>query len=90
MYAAFDSAQEAKNFLLYAKSKFFRILVSSIKITQSAPSRVYRFVPLQNFTERSDIDWTQKNKSVDEQLFEKYGLSIEDRDYVKEMIRSLE
>lgn len=29
-----------------------------MKITQSAPKKVYRFVPLRNFTYTYDIDWS--------------------------------
>lgn len=44
LYSAFDTVIESIHFIKYIKSKFFRAIVSSIKITQSAPSRVYRFV----------------------------------------------
>ena len=34
LYAKFDSENEAKNFISYLKTRFFRLLVSSMKITQ--------------------------------------------------------
>lgn len=80
LYAAFDTELEAKNFIKYLKTKFFRILVSAMKITQSAPRRVYRFVPIQNFKE----EWT------DEKLYDKYNLSPEERNFIDSKIRTME
>jgi hypothetical protein len=80
LYAAFDTELEAKNFIKYLKTKFFRILVSAMKITQSAPRRVYRFVPLQDFNE----EWT------DEKLYDKYNLSQEERNFINNKIRTME
>ena len=51
----FDTEKEVKNLLTYFKTKFFRTLVSIKKQTQDASSRVYKYVPLQDFTENSDI-----------------------------------
>lgn len=45
MYAKFNTQQEANNFVAYLKTRFFRLLVSSMKITQDALAGVYHFVP---------------------------------------------
>lgn len=90
IYAAFKSATEAKNYRKYVTTRFFRILVSAIKITQSAPSRVYRFVPLQDFTSNSDIDWSASVSDIDRQLYKKYGLTQEEIDFVEGMIKPME
>ena len=90
IYAAFDSEIEARNYRKYVVSRFFRILVSAIKITQSAPSRVYRFVPLQDFTAKSDIDWSKSVADIDMQLYKKYGLSAEEIAFVEGMIKEME
>ena len=74
LYAAFDSDDEAKNFVKYVQTKFLRILVSVMKITQSAPQRAYRFVPMQNFTNNSNIDWSKTTAEIDKQLYHLYGL----------------
>lgn len=65
LYAAFNSKEEAINFQNYLKTKFFRILVAASKISQETPSKVYRFVPLQDFTK----PWT------DAELYAKYHLT---------------
>lgn len=90
LYVKFESENSAKNFLNYLKSKFFRILVSSVKISQSAPNRVYKFVPQQNFDNNSDIDWSKSISEIDKQLYKKYNLTNEEIDYIESMIRPME
>ena len=89
LYAAFDSENEAKNFLKYLRSKFLRILVSAKKITQHATSRVYQFVPLQDFTENSDIDWSKSIEEIDHQLFKKYNLNSDEIAFIESMIKPM-
>ena len=80
LYAAFDSENEAKNFITYLKSKVFRALVSASKISQHTPSKTYRFVPIQDFTK----PWT------DEELYAKYGLTEDEIAFVERMIKPME
>lgn len=80
LYAKFPSSLEASNFLSYMKSKFFRILVAAIKITQACPKKAYRFVPIQDFKK----SWT------DEELYKKYHLSQEQIDYIENKLDPME
>jgi len=80
LYAKFDSAAKAKNFISYLKTRFFRILVSACKITQHAQDRVYRFVPMQDFTQA----WT------DAKLYAKYGITKEEQKFIESMIKPME
>ena len=80
LYAKFDSHKEAVNFAAYLKTRFFRILVSAIKITQHAQDRVYRFVPMQDFTE----PWT------DDKLYAKYGITKSEQQFIESMIKPME
>jgi hypothetical protein len=89
LYSAFENEIEAINLIRYIRTKFFRVLVSAMKITQSAPSRVYRFVPLQDFTSTSDIDWSQSVPDIDRQLYAKYGLSDEEVAFIEGMIKEM-
>ena len=73
----------------YLSTRFFRILVSAMKITQSAPKRVYRFVPLEDLTSNSEIDWTKSIKIIDRQLYNKYNLIEEDINFIEEKISPL-
>lgn len=79
LYAKFDSETEAKNFISYLKTRLFRLLVSSMKITQDAMAGVYHFVPIQNFTR----PWADKD------LYEKYDLSPDEIEYVETMIKPM-
>lgn len=76
---SFDTEEEAINMVSYIQTKFFRFLVSLLKITQHATSKVYKLVPNQDFSK----PWT------DEELYEKYGLTQEEIDYIESMIRPM-
>jgi len=90
LYSAFETEIEAKNFIKYIKTRFFRVLVSAIKITQSAPSRVYKFVPLEILDNKSDIDWSKPIPEIDKQLYSKYGLTKEEIGFIESMIKPME
>ena len=60
-----------------------------MKITQSAPSRVYKFVPLEKLNSSSDIDWSQSVEAIDRQLYAKYGLSEEEVAFIEGMIKEM-
>jgi len=77
---SFNSETEAQNFISYVKTKFFRFLVLLIKNTQDAPTRVYSFVPMQDFNE----PWT------DEKLYKKYGLTPDEIAFIESMVRPIE
>ncbi|MGX7086887.1 hypothetical protein [Gemelliphila palaticanis] len=89
LFASFSSREEAKNFFNYIHTKFLRILVSAIKITQSAPKKSYRFVPIQDFTNHSDIDWNRPISEIDEQLFIKYDLTDFEIEYILSNLKEL-
>lgn len=78
LYVAFTNEKERDNFALYYNTKFFRFLVSTLKTTQSATNKYYANVPLQDFTENSDIDWSKSVAEIDQQLYAKYNLNEED------------
>lgn len=90
LYAAFDTDNEAEAFCKYIKTRFLRILVSAMKITQSAPQRVYKFVPVQDFTSNSDIDWSKSVADIDKQLYAKYNLSADEIAFIEKMIKPME
>lgn len=76
----FDSKEETENCISYIKTKFFRFVVLQKKNTQHATSKVYQYVPLQDFSK----PWT------DEELYNKYGLDMFEREYIDKMIKSME
>ena len=89
LYVAFPTDQEAKNFVKYIQTKFLRILVSAAKLSQDAMSKVYRYVPLQDFTVNSDIDWSKSIEEIDAQLYVKYDLSDEEIAFIESMIKPM-
>ncbi len=80
IYAKFETKREAENFAGYLKTRFFRILVSARKIDQHAPSKVYSFVPMQDFSE----PWT------DEKLYAKYGIAKSEQKFIESLIKPME
>lgn len=75
-----NSKQEAENIVSYMKTKFFRFLVLLMKNTQHATSKVYSFVPVQDF----ETAWS------DEVLYKKYGIDEMEIDFIDSMIRPME
>lgn len=84
------SEESAKNLSMYLKTKFARYLHSLAKISQHGTKQTYRFVPMQDFKDNSDIDWSKPIDNIDEQLFDKYSLSIEERTHIKKSIKDME
>ncbi len=89
LYVAFDTETEAKNFIKYIQTRFLRVLVSASKVSQHAMSKVYRFVPMQDFTENSDIDWYKSVEDIDKQLYKKYNLSDKEIAFINSMIKPM-
>ena len=80
----------AKNLCKYFTTKFARFMHSLAKASQDATAKTYRFVPLQDFTSNSDIDWSQPIPEIDEQLYKKYGLSDDEIAFIEKMIKPME
>ena len=89
-FGAFDNRKEAENCLKYVKTKFARTMLGVLKITQNnETSRVWSYVPLQNFTNNSDIDWTKSINDIDKQLYKKYGLSDKEISFIEEKVKEM-
>ena len=86
----FDAEAEALNLQKYIKTKFLRYIVGILKVSQNVSQNVYQFVPLQDFTENSDIDWSKSVAEIDQQLYKKYKLSDEEIAFIESMIKPME
>lgn len=73
----------------YLRTKFLRYLVSIKKNTQHGFAQVYQLVPMQDFTEGSDIDWSKSVEKIDAQLYAKYNLSDEEISFIESMIKPM-
>ncbi len=77
------------NIIKYLKTKFLRFLVLLKKNTQHATSKVYAFVPIQNFTSKGDIDWSKSIPEINQQLYVKYNLTDEEITFIEKMIKPM-
>lgn len=85
----FKSKVEAENLAKYIKTKFVRYMIGLLKTSQNIYQNVYRFVPLQDFSNNSDINWRNNIDSIDEQLFSKYKLSDKEVETIKTKIKKI-
>ncbi len=76
----FASQKTCENCMSYMRTKFFRFLVLLKKNTQHATSKVYQFVPFQDYSH----PWT------DEMLYKKYNLKDDEIAFIESMIRPME
>jgi hypothetical protein len=87
---SFDSKLEAQNCMKYIKSKFCRAVLGTLKVTQDNPRSVWENVPLQDFTEKSNINWSRSITDIDMQLYKKYSLSQEEIDFIETHVKAME
>ncbi|WP_392452520.1 Eco57I restriction-modification methylase domain-containing protein [Streptococcus parasuis] len=81
--------QQAHNLSNYMKTKFARLLHATAKSSQDAARTTYKFIPLQDFTSRSDIDWSQSIAELDAQLYRKYGLSDDEIEFIESKVKEM-
>lgn len=72
--------KEAQNLIFYMKTKFFRFMMALLKPTQNISKKVFDLVPIQDLS----IKWT------DEMLYEKYGITDDEIDFIQTLIRPME
>ena len=85
----FEHEEEANAALKYVKSKFARTLLGVLKITQHNPPEKWKYVPLQDFTANSDIDWSQSVEGIDRQLYAKYGLDDNEIAFIESHVKEM-
>lgn len=79
----------AKALSKYMKTKFVRYLHSLAKNSQHGTRNTYRFVPIEDFTNYSEISWSNSIKNIDKQLYKKYGLSVEEINHIENSIKPM-
>ena len=87
---SFDTEREAEACLKYVKSKFARAMLGILKVTQHNPKDTWEYVPWQDFTPSSDIDWSRSIPDIDRQLYKKYGLSSEEIAFIESNVKEME
>jgi hypothetical protein len=88
-FGSFDNFFEGEACKKFLYSKFVRALLGILKVTQHNSREVWQFVPIQDFTENSDIDWSKSIQEIDNQLYKKYKLSAEEIAFIESMIKPM-
>lgn len=86
----FKTSAEAENMRKYIMTKFARAMLGVKKVTQDNPRHFWQYVPSQDFTNDSDIDWTQSVSDIDKQLYSKYGLTVEEIQFLEDNVKSMD
>jgi hypothetical protein len=79
----------ASNFCKYLTTKFVRFMHSLAKASHDATAKTFQFVPLQDFTSSSDIDWSLDIVELDKMLYKKYNLTQEEIDFIESKIKPM-
>ncbi len=86
----FKHREEAEFALKYLKTKFARALLCTLKVTQDNNKATWVNVPIQDFSENSDINWNKSISEIDQQLYEKYNLTQEEIEFIETQVRPIE
>lgn len=86
----FDSIFEAEACLKYIKTKFVRCMLGILKVTQDNPKSVWSKVPLQNFTQQSDINWDLSIPELDAALYQKYNLTRDEIEFIESNVSAMQ
>jgi hypothetical protein len=87
---AFEDQFEAQACLKYIQSKFARALLGVLKSTQDNPAKVWKYVPLQDFTGASVVDWSKSITEIDQQLYARYGLDPDEIAFIEARVKPME
>ena len=82
---AVDARGEAEAIAKYVMSR-----LGVLKVTQNCAKPMWRYVPLQDFTPSSDIDWTKSIPEIDQQLYTKYGLDENEIQFIETHVKEME
>lgn len=86
----FTTKEEALNAEKYIKTKLVRALFGILKVTQHVTPAKWAYVPIQDFTSSSDIDWTKSVSDINFQLCQKYKLTQEDIKFIDDHVTEME
>ncbi|MDW2919266.1 DEAD/DEAH box helicase family protein [Mesomycoplasma ovipneumoniae] len=74
--------KDCENFIKFLHTNIAKLLISM------TPLKPLHY--MEDFDDiKSDIDWTKSIAEIDEQLFDKYNLSTEEREYIKKSIKHM-
>ena len=89
-FGKYETFSEANNLMSYFKTKFARTLLGTKKVTQGNKNpQVWSNVPLQDFTDNSDINWSKSIHEIDLQLYKKYNLNKDEIDFIETHVKEM-
>lgn len=86
----FETKAEAENCKKYLETKFARSLISIVKKTQNSTKSSFACLPVQDFSDQSDIDWNLSIKTIDQELANKYNLNFEEQVWIEQNIKAMD
>lgn len=75
-----DKESECNNFIKYCKTTFFAALMLQ---EPNRCSSVGFIIPYQDFSDKSDIDWSKGIEDINKQLYKKYNLTEEEINFLE-------
>ena len=84
-----EKKELAENTCKYMKTQFVRFLMLITMGGFGLSKNTLIFVPLQNFSEKSDIDWSQPIPNIDQQLYKKYKLTQEEINFIETNVKEM-
>lgn len=85
----YKDENEAINLLKYLKTKFVRYLILQTITSQDLSPEKFIFIPRQDFTDQSDINWNADTDEIDMQLYKKYDITIDEIGLVNKVIKPM-
>ena len=86
----FKNELETKNAYKYFNTKFLRAVFYNRKMSQNTARDTYTDIPIQDFSNKSDIDWSTSIKDIDKQLYKKYKLTKNEQDFIEQHIKEMD
>ena len=86
----FASEYEMKCCSSYMETTFFRFILSLGHGTMQVNKNVFSLLPIQDFSEKSDIKWMLSTKEIDRQLYRKYGLTPQEIAFIEEKVKPMQ
>lgn len=85
----FYTLSEAMALKKYIATKFVRALLGALKTTQDITPEKWKFVPQQDFSETSDIDWSRSVEEIDAFIYKKYKLTDAEICFINEKVQAM-
>lgn len=86
----FENKEYAINLMKYIKTKFMRIMLGTLKVTQNTAKDTWSNVPLMDFSKKGPINWDSSISEIDKQLFLYFNLTKDEIEFIELTADSME